>query len=289
MKKIAITGANGYLASLIQASNEHKVEFVPVTRRDVDFSQPEAVTRFFENLEFDAVFHTAALSQTADCEAHPLVAHKINTESAINIAKICQQKKAQFIFLSTEQVFNNRSDQEPYTENTPVNSASVYGKQKIEVETFLIENQINAIILRLSWMMGLSYPGIKSSPNIIKNVMNAMLYQKPTKFTVNEIRGITYAKNLAEQFDKIVNLPKGVYHFSSKNVFTTYEAAKHIGAALGFEKAVIEQLILPDHQRYTDRFRNLRLATNKIQAQGIEISTFEEDIDNCLTDFDWKK
>lgn len=116
-----------------------------------------------------------------------------------------------------------------------------------------------------------------------------MLYQKPTKFTVNEIRGITYAKNLAEQFDKIVNLPKGVYHFSSKNVFTTYEAAKHIGAALGFEKAVIEQLILPDHQRYTDRFRNLRLATNKIQAQGIEISTFEEDIDNCLTDFDWKK
>ncbi len=61
-EKIAITGANGYLASLIQASNEHKVEFVPVTRRDVDFSQPEAVTRFFENLEFDAVFHTAALS-----------------------------------------------------------------------------------------------------------------------------------------------------------------------------------------------------------------------------------
>ena len=52
---------------------------------------------------------------------------------------------------------------------------------------------------------------------------------------------------------------------------------------------MIEQFILPDHQRYTDRFRNLRLATNKIQAQGIEISTFEEDIDNCLTDFDWKK
>ena len=52
---------------------------------------------------------------------------------------------------------------------------------------------------------------------------------------------------------------------------------------------MIEQFILPDHQRYTDRFRNLRLATNKIQAQGIEISTFEERYDNCLTDFDWEK
>lgn len=57
MKKIAITGANGYLASLIQASNEHKVDFVPVTRRDVDFSQPEAVTRFFENLEFNLMLY----------------------------------------------------------------------------------------------------------------------------------------------------------------------------------------------------------------------------------------
>ncbi|MFQ8675222.1 MAG: hypothetical protein ACLR95_02620 [Enterococcus avium] len=43
-----------------------------------------------------------------------------------------------------------------------------------------------------------------------------MLYQKPTKFTVNEIRGITYAKNLAEQFDKIVNLPKVFITFQAK-------------------------------------------------------------------------
>lgn len=189
MKKIAISGANGYLASLIQSTNQNHFEFIPVTRKEVDLTDPEAVTKFYEAMDFDAVFHAAARTQTADCEANPLETHKVNTESAINIAKICQKKQARFIFLSTEQVFNNRTERQPFTEETPVSSTSIYGQQKIEVEAFLQENHSDAIILRLSWMMGLSYPGIKSSPNIIKNVIQALFYQKPTKFTVNEVRG----------------------------------------------------------------------------------------------------
>ncbi|MBM7711178.1 SDR family oxidoreductase [Enterococcus xiangfangensis] len=288
MKKIAITGANGYLAALIQANNQNNYEFIPVTRKDVDLIQPEAVTNFFENLEFDLVLHTAARTQTVDCETNPLDTYKVNTESPINIAKVCQQKDARFIFLSTEQVFNQRTERNPYSEETLVDSSSIYGQQKINVENFLLENEIDAVTLRLSWMMGLSYPGIKSSPNIIKKVMDALFYQKPTKFTVNEVRGMTYANNLAEQFDKIVNLPNGIYHFSSQNNRSTYESAKYLASVLGFNEATIVQYILPDYNRYADRFRNLRLATDKIEAQGIQISTFENDLDRCLTDFDWK-
>lgn len=287
MKKIAITGANGYLASLIQTINHADFDFIPVTRKDVDLANPEAVEDYFKALEYDLVFHAAARTQTADCEKNPLDTHKVNTESAINIAKVCHEKGARFIFLSTEQVFNNRTEGLPYTEETPVDSTSLYGQQKIEVENFLLENQIDGVILRLSWMMGLSYPGIKSSPNIIKNVMKAMFYQKPTLFTVNECRGMTYAKNLAEQFDKIIDLPRGIYHFSSQNALSTYDAAKQVATALGFDDLLIDQYILPDQKRYADRFRNLRLATNKIEAHGINISTFEKDINECLVDFGW--
>lgn len=289
MKKIAITGANGYLASLIQTINHEEFDFIPVTRKDIDLAQPEAVTQFFEELEFDMVFHAGARTQTADCEENPRNTHKVNTESAINIAKICQQKKARFIFLSTEQVFNNRLDRDPYTEETPVASTSLYGQQKIEVENFLLENQLDAVILRLSWMMGLSYPGIKSSPNIIKQVMNSLFYQRPTKFTVNEVRGMTYAKKLAEQFDKISGLPAGIYHFSSQNKSSTYEAAKYIATTLGFDEKSIDQYIRPDHERYAERFRKLTLATDKIAEQGISIPTFENDVAECLRDFDWHR
>lgn len=65
--------------------------------------------------------------------------------------------------------------------------------------------------------------------------MQALVYQKPTKFTVNEIRDMTFAKDLTEQFAKIIELP----HFSSQNEFSTYKATKYIAATLGFEDTVI--------------------------------------------------
>ena len=75
-------------------------------------------------------------------------------------------------------------------------------------------------------MMGLSMPGIKVSPNIIKNVAMALAHEKPTLFTVNEVRGMTYMARLADQFEKLGELPTGVYHFTVDNSLNTYEAAK---------------------------------------------------------------
>ncbi|MBL1229672.1 sugar nucleotide-binding protein [Enterococcus sp. BWB1-3] len=287
MKKIAITGANGYLASLIQKTNKENFHFIPVTRSNVDLTDPKKTAAYFEKLDFDLVFHTAARTQTADCESNPEATKRINTESAIKIAEICQRKKARFVFLSTEQVFNNAAEKGPFSEVQETNSSSVYGRQKIEVEQFLLNNSSDYLILRLSWMMGLSSPGIKESPNIIKKVMQALFYQKPAVFTVNEVRGLTYAKRLTDAFETILQLPTDTYHFSSTNNLSSYEAAKLIGKKLGFSKEKIQQYILPDDQRYTGSFRDLRLDTNKIQEKGISIFSFEEDIDTCLKEFNW--
>lgn len=287
MKKIAITGANGYLASLIQQTNKEQFHFIPVAHSDVDLSDPKRTADYFEKLDFDLVFHAAARTQTADCESNPEATKRINTDSAIKIAEVCQRKNARFVFLSTEQVFNNTAEKGPFSEAQETNSSSVYGQQKIAVEQFLLNSGSDYLILRLSWMMGLSYPGIKASPNIIKNVIRTLFYKKPAAFTVNERRGLTYAKRLADAFENILQLPTDTYHFSSTNNLSSYEAAKLIGKKLGFSEEKIQHYILPDHQRYADSFRDLRLDTTKIQQKGISIFSFEEDIDICLKEFNW--
>lgn len=290
MKKIAITGANGYLASLIQTCNKDDFTFIPITRTDLNLTKPEAVAGFFEQLDFDVVFHTAARTQTADCEAHPEETGKVNRDSAVEIAKACRKKGTRFIFISTEQVFNNKKTAGPFSEDEEVDSTSLYGQQKIAVEQFLQEREdLDFLVLRLSWMMGLSFPQIKESPNIIRNVMNALFFQHPTKFTLNEVRGMTYINNLAEQFGKIIELPKGIYHFSSNNELNTFEAAKLIGRELGFNEEKIERFILADEQKYADRSRDLRLSTDKIRREGITIADFAEDVQKCLKDFGWMK
>ena len=60
MKKILITGGNGYLAKNISANlkGDHKIRLL--TRRDVDLTDSYSVFKWFQNnITFDAVIHTA--------------------------------------------------------------------------------------------------------------------------------------------------------------------------------------------------------------------------------------
>lgn len=287
MKKIAITGANGYIASLIQKTNKDLFEFIPVTRKDVALDHPEQVKEYFERLDFDMVLHTAASTQTADCENNPELTHKINTESVIAIADVCKQKKKRFIFFGTEQSFNGQRKEGPFKEHDELISVTNYGKQKAEADRYIQEHLEDYVTLRLSWMMGMAQPGIKPSPNIIKNVMKAVFFEKPTLFTVNEVRGMTYARHLADQFKEIIKLPTGVYHFSNENKLNTYESAKLVAKKLGVDDEKIDQFILPNTERYADRFRDYRLDNTKIKSQGIQLGTFEDDVEACLKDYGW--
>ena len=70
-QRIAITGANGYLASLVQRYNAERFEFVRVSRADVDYTKPDEVARFFSDLDFDLLFHTAAKDGCPPDRARP--------------------------------------------------------------------------------------------------------------------------------------------------------------------------------------------------------------------------
>ena len=71
---------------------------------------------------------------------------------------------------------------------------------------------------------------------------------------------MTYAQKLADVFDKNYQLPSGIYHVSDTNTHNTYESAKIVAQKLGFTQEQIDA-ILPNHERYADRFRDYRLDT----------------------------
>lgn len=289
MKKIIITGGNGFIASLVKEAIKDTYEVVSLGRKDLDLSDTNAVATYFQTHDYEYVFHTGAMAQTADCENYPELTHKINVESTQEIAKACKEKDARFIFISTEQCFNGKVETGPFTEDDTPISITAYGNHKVRCEQFIQEQLNDYIILRFSWMFGMNRPGVKASPNIIRNVMNALFYQNPTKFTVNEIRGMTYAQKFADTFSTIMTLPTGIYHISDINTHNTYESAKIIAQYLGFDNAQIEKFILPDTKRYADRFRDYRLCSDKLKSHGIDYGSFEENVTECLQDFGWLK
>ena len=287
-KKILVTGSNGYLASYIHHIQKDQFDWILMTRKNADFSDPDAVAHFIKNQDFDYCYHTAANATTAWCNEHPDLAHTINVESTKKIVDLCKEKGARLIFSATEQSFNGKESRGPFKEEESLSSVTIYGQNKQECEEYIQEQLEDYLILRYSWQMGLSFDGVKASPNIIKNVMDALLHQKPTKFTCNEKRCLTYAKHLAEQFDQIIDLDPGIYHVAAQNEYTTYEAAIYIAKQLGANKQAIESYILPNHERYQDRFRDYRLDSTKLENLGIHFGSFEENVDEVLKDFNWK-
>lgn len=284
-QKVMVTGSNGYLASLVSLYNQKDFEFVGVSRKDVDYSDPAQVEAFFLAQDFDLLFHTAANATTADCENDPEGTGLVNRDSAIAIARVCRQKNKRLVFISTEQLFNGRTDPAPFDEETDPVPVTNYGRQKADVDAWMRSHMDNYVILRLSWQFGLSMPRVKASPNILGNTLKALRTHTPTKFTANERRCMTYAQHLADGFGLLATIESGVYNFASANDKTTYEAARYIAERLGASAAEIDQLILPDTERYADRPRDFRLDGSKAKAAGFGLTTFEEDVERCLTDF----
>ncbi len=287
MKRMVITGASGYLASLIQLYNKDEFEFIRVSRRDVDYSKPEEVSRYFSSLDFDVLFHTAANATTASCESDPVGTHLVNCDSAIEIAKVCREKGKRMLFISTEQIFNGKGIPGPFGEEEKLCSVTRYGQQKAEVDAWMRSTMDDYVIMRLSWMFGMPLPHIKPSPGIVLNTLKAMRTKTPTLFTVNEKRCMTYAQRLADQFPAICSLPSGAYHFASQNDLCTYDCARLVARKFGYGEKEIDSYILPNNDRYADRFRDFRLDNSKIVSAGIELGTFEDDVDRCLADFGW--
>ena len=284
-ERVLITGAHGYLASLAQLYNAGTYDFIRVSHSDVDFADPERVAERFRTADFDICLHMAADATTAHCEKDSEGTHRVNTESAIEIARVCQERGKRLVFISTEQCFNAAPGQAPYCETDEMGTVSRYGQQKAEADLWIQEHLEDYVILRFSWMFGLALPGVHPSPNILTNVMRALRTDTPTGFRVHERRNMTYAQRFAGQLPKILALPSGVYHLASQNPYTTYEAAQVIAARLGCDSRITERIILPDGKTYAEAPRDFRLASDKIQAAGIELGTFEEDLDLCLRDF----
>jgi UDP-glucose 4-epimerase len=59
MKKILITGGNGYIARSLYNSLKNDYEISIITRKDFDLTSFEDTNKYFENKFFDVVIHTA--------------------------------------------------------------------------------------------------------------------------------------------------------------------------------------------------------------------------------------
>jgi len=157
VKRLVIIGEGGRLGAALAREYASEFAVVGFNHAQLDLSQPVQMRAALDELEFDALINTAAQTNVDRCETHQEEAFAINGEAPGVLAEICARKKARFVHISTDYVFNG-TKREPYMERDEARPISVYGESKRAGERRALEAYGRAVVVRVSWVFGPDRP-----------------------------------------------------------------------------------------------------------------------------------
>ena len=171
--KILITGGAGYLGSVITGKMLERGYSVTVLDKLI-FNQTSLLQytsnpnfKFIhgdvrnENLleklcvDSDVIIPLAAIVGFPACASEPELAREINFTQIFNIVKYTKGLNKKILYPNTNSGYGIGIGQTECTEESPLNTISVYGSTKCEAENFLKSNT-DAIMFRLATVFGVS-------------------------------------------------------------------------------------------------------------------------------------
>ncbi len=257
---ILITGANGFVGRKIMEMCKN-ITNSPSLRNVTQ----EDMNRIIGESNPDVIIHTAAISDIGVCQADPDASYYANVQVPLFIAKASKGRK--LICFSSDQVYSGCNEKGPYCEDT-VKPENVYAKHKLEMEQRVLEIEPTAVMLRAEWM----YDYYLKKSNYFMNVINA---KETVSFSSKQFRGITYLKEVAENMEKVIALPGGIYNFGSETTKSMYDITQEFIELLG-KKVKLED----GSQRH-----NLWMNCDKAKKYGVKFSTVIDGLLKCAKDY----
>ena len=211
MKKLLITGSNGYLAS----------NFLNQYKKVYDFEKFSLLNQKIEDINFDnidIILHCAALVHQKVEQPYEKY-HEINVEYPVKLAKLAKQNSVkQFVFISTIAVYGE--EKEKLDENTICNPITPYGKSKLEAEKGLLklnDDSFIVSIIRAPMIYGKNAPGnIDSLIKLVKKLPIIPLGKIDNK------RSFISIQNLCFIINKIITHQKaGIFLASDDEAIST--------------------------------------------------------------------
>jgi dTDP-4-dehydrorhamnose reductase len=230
--KVAVIGAAGQLGTdLVKAFGDGGV---PVTHRDLEVTEAEAVRKLLSELRPDAVVNTAAFHQVDACEDDPERAWRVNALGARNVALACAEINAVCVYVSTDYVFDGEKGS-PYTEEDTPRPLNTYGITKLAGEHYTMLCPRHYVV-RVASLFGAAGASGKGG-NFVETMVKKARAGEPVR-VVDDIRmSPTYTKDAVRLIRALLEgeYPYGVYHATNAGSCSWYEFASEIFRQLGLE------------------------------------------------------
>ncbi len=230
--KILVTGANGQLGKCLKdfvKNKSDKLEFLFVTKSELDISHKQTLNEYFKNHSFDFCINCAAYTNVDQAEESVEEAFKINTEAVGYLAECCSESNTTLIHISTDYVFDGRKDS-PYLETDTTNPINEYGRSKLAGEQLITQILKPYFIIRTSWLYS-KYPR-----NFVTTIASKIQEHSELTITTTQKGTPTSCVELSKFIYWLIkndHKDYGIYHFSAKGEATWYDFALKIADHFG--------------------------------------------------------
>ena len=229
-----------------------------------DIRRAAEVQALFKEVCPDVVINTSALSVPDFCETHHSEARATNVIAVEHLAHACEQYGSRFIHLSTDFVFDGRSECLYVT--------------KLEGEQRVSEYCSNYAIVRVVVVYGKALPG--QHGNILQLVADKLRNGETVRVVSDQWRTPTFVGDISEGVERLMHHPRnGIYHICGSDCVSIAEIAYRVADVLGLDRSLIQPVTTEEMQEATPRprFSGLDIAKAKREINYLP-HTLEEGI-----------
>ncbi len=219
---------------------------------------------FFLETKPTWVFFCANLSGGVNlCEKNPKLAKAFHETAIKNIAELTEQFNGQFIFLSTDYVFDG--SQPEYIETDTYSPLNIYGQCKADAEEWLLKQTPRSLIIRTTNIYGWDPQTV--TPNYMMQLIQA-LNQKKIFSTCAELYGHpTYVGSLVESIMELVkHEASGIYHIVGSDCIDRYQWSERACDIFGLNHDLVLRIALSQEVSHVMRPKRVRLSTKKFSS-----------------------
>jgi len=251
--RVLVTGANGLLGQALvrRLCREREYDVLATARDDaprfnldscgyarLDVTQPDDVTRVFEDFAPTVVVNCAAMSDVTECDAHRSEAWTTNARAVKTLAQRCREHRAHLVQVSSDFVFNGKRG--PYDEEARPDPVNYYGRTKLAGENAVREaGRSNWTIVRTVLLYGTAEDLSRS--NIVLWIVDRLSNGESIHIVHDQYRTPTHVDDLADGIERVIRREKaGIYHVSGADLVSIYELARTAAEVFGLDASLIE-------------------------------------------------
>jgi dTDP-4-dehydrorhamnose reductase len=261
---ILITGANGQLGKDVEAvCLKRGLAFLSTDTSTMDITNIEQIASIFDCNPITSVIHCAAYTAVDQAEEDSELCLKINVEGTSNLVKICTERNAKLLYISTDYVFDG--NKEGYYEIDDLASPqSAYGLSKHLGELAVKNNLTKYFIVRISWAFGFH------GHNFVRTMLRLSESREQISVVSDQFGSPTYTKDLAPLLVEMILSDKyGTYHATNEDECTWFEFATAIFKEVGRNTLVIP-IATSNYPTKAKRPLNSRLSKNSLDKSGFQ-------------------